>query len=373
MQQFFHSVEQLGTILSDQDHKNILLVTGSHSYEQSGANTMLEPLFRKHNVARFKSVRSNPKLDEIEPAIQLYRNLKPDIVIAVGGGSVIDTAKAARLLAAQDNPIKKVIKDNTMNHAPESLFIAIPTTAGSGAESTHFAVIYIGKDKYSPAHANAIPNVVILDPRLTYSLPPHTTAATGMDAIAQAIEALWSVKSTEISRSLSQQALGKLLPNIERAVLDPTPASRQAMLEGANFAGQAINIALTTAPHAISYGLTTNCGLDHGEAVSLTLPQFMIFNASLDEADCQDTRGVKFVDGQISAIVKTLGATDIIAASKKIDQLANTIGLRRTLQTNEPKQIIAMLSRTVNEDRLKNNPRIVTQDDMHSILARVIR
>ncbi len=373
MQQFLHTIEQLSIIFADSNHQKVLLVTGNYSYEESGAKAAVDKLLRKHTVVTFNSLTPNPKLDEIKTLVQRYRDLNPDVVVAVGGGSVIDAAKAARLLAYQHGISEDLIKSNDIKSDPQSMFIAIPTTAGSGAESTHFAVIYVGKEKYSLAHPKALPDTVVLDPRLTASLSSHTTASTGMDAIAQAIEAYWSVKSTEASRSLCKRALALLLPTIERAVADPTIASRQAMLYGANLAGQAINTAFTTAPHALSYGFTMNFNIDHGEAVALTLPAFMRFNGSVTEHDCQDPRGTVFVSDRINEIAEILDAADITAASKKIEDLIHAIGLSRAIKLSNPKGAVETLTYAVNNDRLKNNPRIVARSDIQMILGQVIK
>lgn len=372
MQKFLDTSDGLGKILDNHKTRNILLVTGAHSYEQTGASRKLEPLLRNYNVARFIAA-TNPKIGEIEQAVLLSRNHHADTIIAVGGGSVIDTAKAAHVLTPQEGNLEEIVKNNAAPKDPEALFIAIPTTAGSGAESTHFAVIYINKQKYSLSHPQALANIVVLDSSLTYSLPPHVTATTGMDAIAQAIEAYWSIKSTDKSRSCSRRALEKLLPNLEKSVHDPTPASRKAVLEGANLAGQAINIAMTTGPHAISYGFTANYNLAHGEAVSLTLPLFMVFNSRVTEKNCQDPRGISFAKARIDEIVKMLGEPSATKASKKLEILATSIGLQRTLKAQDPLHAKALLSRSVGKDRLRNNPRLIASNDIKAILEKVVR
>lgn len=359
MQQVLDRLEQLDETLKHHGTKSILLVTSEHSAERSG----LEKLLTQYSVIHLKA-RSNPNIHTIERAITLCRQHAVDTVLAVGGGSAIDTAKAARMLVGVEGSAVEIVKENLSLKSPLTLFIAVPTTAGSGAEATHFAVVYIDEKKYSLSHQRALPDVVVLDPRLTYCLPPHITATSGIDAVAQAIEAYWSVRSTEKSRNYSKAALEKLLPNLDRSVHNPTPTSRRAMLEGAHLAGQAINIAQTTGPHALSYGFTSLYGVDHGEAVSLTLPQFLRFNSALNDNNCQDERGSEFVKDRIGEITKLLGATTVDEAARKVADLAASIGLMHTVQTDD----LSTLVETVNLDRLKNNPRLMTPNDIRSIL-----
>ena len=370
MQKFFNNIEDLEKILNDSE--KVFLVSGNNSYIDSGAKKFLEPILKKRKVVYFKKTSSNPTLEEIKKATKLYKEQKCDYILAIGGGSVIDTAKAVFILSAQkDNPETAVKSNNTPDQL-KGKFIAVPTTAGSGAESTHFAVIYMNGQKYSLAHKKALANIVILDSRLTYSLPPHTTATSGMDAITQAVESYWSIQSTELSRGLSKKALEKLLPNIEDAVLKPTPESRSAMLNGANLAGQAINIAKTTACHALSYGLTINYRIPHGHAVALTLPYFIEFNTNITNEDCQDNRGVEFVRARMQELLQMLEVVNPTAAKNKIELLMDKIGLERKLtDINIGQNEVELLIKGVNKERIKNNPRALTQHNIGTILADV--
>lgn len=371
MQKFLNSLNQMEVVLKSSGATNILLLTGVHSYAQTGADKILKPLLHNYNVVRFQTT-PNPDYSDIEKAVEAYKEHRADTIIAIGGGSTIDVAKATLILSPQTDQSEKIVKNNDVTKDPEALFIAIPTTAGSGAESTHFAVIYINKFKYSLSHPLALANYVVLDPVLTYSMPAHITASTGMDAIAQAIEAYWSIKSTEESCTFSRRALKKLIPNIEHAVHNPTPESRKAMLEGANLAGQAINIAQTTASHALSYGFTANYKIDHGEAVNLTLPFFMLFNSAVNENNCQDPRGSTFVKDRINEIAQLFGEPSIVKAIQKLKTLTKSIGLRNSLEIKETQQALKVLTESISINRLENNPRLVTSNDIYTALNSVV-
>src|SRR5690606_25840825 len=136
--------------------------------------------------------------------------------------------------------------------------LAVPTTAGTGSEATHFAVVYIDGVKHSLAHPLLRPDLVILDPLLTYAMPPGLTAATGLDALSQGIEALWAVGATTKSVGYAARAVELAAGALETAVIAPDRTARRAMMEAAHASGLAIDISKTTAPHALSYAISTD-------------------------------------------------------------------------------------------------------------------
>lgn len=372
MQKFFYKIDSLQKLLKEHGDSNLFLITGKKSYATSGAKLMLKTSLRNCNITHFDKVIPNPDIDVVKLAVDAYRCSRSSLILAVGGGSVMDVAKATRTLAAQNTPLEEVVISNRVEKAPNGLLIAVPTTAGSGAESTHFAAIYINQRKYSLSHKQALPDVVILDPRLTYSLPPEITAISGMDAIAQAIESYWSTQSTALSRRFSHEALQKLLPNIEKAVLEPNPEVRLAMLEGANLAGRAINIAKTTACHALSYGFTALYGVSHGQAVSFTLPSFIAFNADITTENCQDLRGAEFVHARMAELYKLLGAKDGSSAKRQIEKLIDLVGLSRKFSLADASGTTTVLIDSIDPDRLKNNPRKVSKRDAQAIFELIL-
>lgn len=365
MQQFLKEVDGLRRVLSSKDR--IFLVTGRKSYEVSGAFVLLGPLLKAKYVERFDDFSPNPKIKDIEKGLAAYRQSNCDVIVAVGGGSVIDMAKSIYMLAPQTLTPTVVVIENKIDEPLEGSLIAIPTTAGSGSESTHFSVVYVNKQKYSLAHPDALPQAVVLDPRLVASMPSELAAISGMDAIAQAIESLWSVRSTKESRSYSRQALEKLLPNIVSAVTIGDSDSRVAMQEGANLAGRAINIAQTTAPHAVSYGMTAHYGIPHGQAVSLTLPLFIRFNAETTVGDCQDSRGLKFVRERLQELTALLNAADTDVAKATVERLIDSVGIVKKsvkFDTN-------LLLEALNDSRLANNPRKINREQIRELLVAV--
>ena len=227
------------------------------SYSVCGAEEKIRAVLQGKRHVVFDDFEVNPKLEDAIKGFEIFRNGKCDFVIGIGGGSVLDMAKAVSILNSQPETPLRCVKDSSILKDKKIKSALIPTTAGTGSESTHFAVVYIDKTKHSLAHDSLLADYVILDPVFTEALPSYITACTGMDALCQAIESFWSVQSTEESRKYSQKALELILPNIVRAANRPDRNLRKEMLLGSNFSGRAINIAETTAAHSISYPFTS--------------------------------------------------------------------------------------------------------------------
>lgn len=305
--------QELLAILQKEKPETIFLVYGKSSFEASGAKIICDKVLLDYKVVSFSEFSPNPKKQEIDSGIEVYKKQKIDLVIAIGGGSTMDVAKAINGICSEGKvPL-----------------IAIPTTAGSGSEATHFAVFYDGKEKVSFAHDYILPTYVILDAQLTMSLPAYVTATTGLDALCQAIESEWARGATEESKQYAQEAKKLILPNIEKAVNNPDIESRKAMLEGANLAGRAINISKTTACHAMAYALTTDFGIAHGHAVALTMPQMLIFNND-------DKKGSE----EFTELMKKLGLkTKLIEfgiTESDISALANQVSVERAANNPLP-------------------------------------
>ena len=368
------SIEKLKEIFEYEHAKKILLVTEKNAYEKSGAQEKTQPLLAEYEVETFSEITSNPTIEQIEQGVQVLQQFQPDLVLAVGGGSVVDTAKALNVLATQQGEPSSYVKGEDVIEKSGKPLVVIPTTSGTGAEATHFAVVYIEKTKYSLAHPFILPTYVLVDPQFTFSLPPRVTASTGMDALSQAIEAYWSVNSTEKSKQYSTGAIQLVLDNIERAVKDPDEVSRVGMARAAHLSGKAINIAQTTACHAISYPITSYFDVPHGHAVVLTLPQMTVFNSEVQEEDCIDKRGVKYVQETMQSLIELLGVKNVMEAHDKLQGIVESVGLEITLsslgiQNEQDRNTI--LTNGFNPGRMKNNPRQVTEDVLRSMLEKI--
>ncbi len=369
------SITFLKEILERENPSKIFLVRGKQAYVSSGVQKKLEPFLFDYEVVHFSDFSVNPRIEDVEKGIELYKKEKCDFVIAVGGGSVIDMAKSINVLSVQpEEPPKYILKELPIEMKGNPL-IAIPTTSGTGTEATQFAVVYIGKKKYSLAHKEILlPSYVILDPSLTSSLPAKVTASTAMDALAQAIEAHWSVHSTRESKIFSRGAISLILDNVHAAVNSPTEEARIAMMKGSNLAGKAINIAKTTACHAVSYPITSYFNIPHGHAVALTLGEMFVFNAQIVEDQCSDKRGVGYVKDTMYELIQLFKVETAQEVRIRIEQLMDSIQLERNLSklhiTTED-HFNLIIQNGFNPERVKNNPRLLTEQNLRSMLTRI--
>jgi alcohol dehydrogenase class IV len=218
-----------------------------------------------------------------------------------------------------------------------------------------------------------MPDVAVVDWRLTESVPPKITAETGLDALTQAIESIWCIRSTTESIVYSVEALSLILNNLEMAVHAPTPDARAAMSRAAHLAGKAINITKTTAPHAISYKITHDFGIAHGHAVALTLGSVLTFNADVTVEDVTDARGVEHVRKMIDLILAKLGCKHVQDGRARIAELMESIGCAARLSELEitGHQTLKSIAESVNLDRLQNNPRKMTTVQLLQLLESI--
>ena len=370
----YNSYKKISNILDKYSPKKIFLVTGKKSYILSGAKKILSKFINEYEHIRFYDFEINPKIKDIKRGIDLFNKEKCDYVIGIGGGSVMDMAKSISLLATQKGDLEEFVKGKFPLKKREILSIMIPTTAGTGSESTHFSVIYINKTKYSLAHHSLLPDFVILDPVFTENLPPYITACTSMDALCQTIESFWSTNSTEESRTYSKQAIKLIMPNIIKNVNNPDMASREKMLIASNLAGKAINIAKTTAAHSVSYPLTSYFNIPHGHAVALTLPYFIEFNYDISLENLQDNRGIKFVKDKMSELFTILQVKTANKARDKIINIMKKINLETRLSKLgiNRNSIDIIIENDFNLQRMKNNPKLVYEKDLRILIDRAI-
>ena len=370
----YNSYKKIYDILEEFSPKKIFLITGKKSYFLSGAKNLLSKFINKYNYFRFYDFEINPKLKDLINGKNIFNREKCDIIIGVGGGSVMDIAKSISILATEKGDLEEFIKGEIPLKKRQVPSIMIPTTAGTGSESTHFSVIYINKIKYSLAHYSLLPDLVILDPLFTKNLPPYITACTSMDALCQAIESFWSINSTEESRSYSKQAIELVMSYIIKNVNNPDMISRRKMLIASNLAGKAINIAKTTASHSVSYSITSYFNIPHGHAVALTLPYFILFNSDISLCNLQDSRGIKFVKDRMNKLFDILEVKTADKAKNKIINIMKDINLETKLSKLgiNLNNIDIIIKNGFNPQRVKNNPRLVTEKDLRNLLEKII-
>ena len=352
------SLLKLFDLLQKQAYKHIFLVRGKKSYALCGAKKIVDDWFSASDchIVEFFDFDENPKYKDIQKGLTLLQSSKAEAIIAIGGGSVLDMAKLIRFSHSYSGDLtgSKFTKE-------KDLFplYAVPTTAGTGCETTHFAVMYKNKVKYSVAHTDILPEVAIVYPSFTYSNTPYLTACTGFDALAQAIEAYWNVNATVESDKYALKAIELLWPNLPVVVNSPDKKSRDAVSAGSYWAGKAINITKTTAPHAMSYGFTSFYGLPHGHAVALSFPYFFTLNVS-ETSLVKENIDLRVYWLKIDRLKKILDSSNQLDIFIMLKKYINSIGL--TNQALVGKIDKAEILSSINHDRIVNNPINITKD-----------
>ena len=360
-----NAIESLSGIILKHSPAKIFLVTGGKSFEASGAKSKLDEIIEGIESYRHFGFEENPKFHELLTGAEKLKKFNPDMIIAIGGGSVLDTAKIISILPVNEAKAIDVITGKSAVDSSTKPVVLIPTTSGSGSEATHFAVAYINDKKYSVADQSLLPDYTILDSSLTYSTSPYQTAVSGMDALCQAIESYWAKGSTNESKEYAKEAINLVISNIRNAVNHSDIKARGYMMIGSNLAGKAINISKTTAPHALSYAITTKFGIPHGHAVAMILPHFFNLNFS-----CKD------VDNRImTEVFSFMNCSSPENAKEYFQKIMSDIGLQTNIfkdDFNVSTDIVQELADAVNLERLKNHVYLPSKEDILTVLSSII-
>lgn len=310
----------------------------------------------------FDQFTPNPLYEDVVKGVKCFRENGCDGILAIGGGSAIDVAKCIKLYSRMDKSVLYLDQEYKEN---DVLLIAIPTTSGTGSESTRYAVIYYDGKKQSVTHESIVPKYAILDYRNLITLPAYQKKCTMMDALCQSIESWWSVNATEESRGYSKKALSMILENMD-GYMENTDQGNENMMIAANYAGRAICISQTTAAHAMSYKLTSLYKVPHGRAAFICLPKVWQYMWNhMEDAVTEWDLGEIF-DG----IARGMGCTDVPAAIEKINVF------NKKYFENEPvvfdEKDIDLLVKSVNPTRLGNNPVPLSEDALHELYSMII-
>ena len=355
------SLEKIDELLDFYQPNKILLVTGRASYVACGAANILDPYFVSHDVLRSSDFEANPKIEDAIRGMKLAQEAGADMILAVGGGSVIDMGKLINAFLTAPDKVDGLVRGTVQMNSPGVDFLAVPTTAGPGSEATHFAVVYIGHEKYSLASPHLLPTATVLDGRLVSSCGPYQLACNGLDGLAQAIESAWSANSTDESLTHSFEAIEKIMLYLPTAVAgNANEQVYQELIFATNLAGLAINVSKTTAAHAWSYGFTSHHDIPHGHAVWLTLPEIVGMHGLAAESGqgVSHPRGVSYLRDTMDRLLPLLGVKTAIDAPKVLREFMERIGVEPMMEScgaNTPNQR-RFLSEQVNAQRMSNNP-----------------
>lgn len=268
------NINELSKVFKKEKIKSILIVTDK-GIVKSGLVYMLLKVLKdcKVNFTIYDKTKQNPTVDNVEEALVLYKENNCDGIISIGGGSSIDCAKVIGARIVYPNKTIRQMKGILKINRKLPPLIVIPTTAGTGSEATLAAVITDKNEKYALMSFPLIPHYALLDASVTYSLPSHLTATTGMDALCHAIESYIGRSTTKETRESAMQATKMIFENIEIAYNEPNNyQARNNMLKASYKAGLAFSKSYVGYIHALAHALGGKYGTPHGLANAIIMP-----------------------------------------------------------------------------------------------------
>lgn len=328
-------------------------------------------------AAVFDDVPADSSVETVRAAAALYRARQCDAIVAVGGGSVMDTAKAANILVSEggdDLHVYAGAHNLTRRLRP---LLVIPTTSGTGSETTMVAVISDTERGVKVPFTSRVlmPDAAILDPRMTLALPPYITAMTAMDAMTHAVEAYIGLSANPLSDAYATAAIRKIAENLPRVMEHPNDANaRLELAQASTLAGVAFSNSMVGVVHSLGHSLGAVCHLPHGVCMNLFLPYGLSFNASVVGERIGELL-LPLVGPRFYAATPDAQRPDkvVTALHHLRDQLWQHCQLPRTLQETgkvRRDQLQRVAELTVDDGSVIYNPREVTVADALELLER---
>ncbi|HIQ33737.1 MULTISPECIES: iron-containing alcohol dehydrogenase [Acinetobacter] len=347
------------------------------------ANGLLNPIEAAFSTtdavigAIFDDVPPDSSLEVVRQAAELYRKQKCDAIIAIGGGSVIDTSKATNILVSEGGD--DLLQYSGAHNLPKPLkpFFVIPTTSGTGSEATMVAVVSDTQKNVKLAFASyyLMPHAAILDPRMTQTLPPHLTAMTGMDALTHCVEAYTCLAANPLSDAYASAGIKKISENLFKVLDNPSDAQgRLELAQASTMAGIAFSNSMVGLVHSLGHALGAVAHLPHGLCMNLFLPYVLEYNKEIN-------------GDKIGELLLPLAGADIYAqtpanlrAEKAIatiltmrDRLFSLTKLPRTLRETgkiTEAQLDEVAEKALNDGSIIYNPKEANLDDLKAILKK---
>lgn len=339
----------------------VILVTDSALAEFDMTKQTLASL--GPDAVLFAEVEPNPTVSAVDRLAALIRETSRDVVVAIGGGSSLDCAKAACSVALQGHPTRSYHSEVAKLDGRNLPLIAMPTTAGTGSEVTPISVLDDPEKgiKAPMAHDNFFPKVALIDPELTLTLPRYVTACTGLDALAHAIEGYWSKNHQPICDVLALEAARLAVSSLPRVLADGSDiAARESMCRAAVLAGMAFQLPKNAAVHACSFPLSSKYHQPHGAACAMTLDHFIRFNAP-----AMGSRG--------AALARAVGLESMEALGDVVHDMKLQAGLpTRLSEIGVTGSAIDDLVESSFHPLMNNNPRGITPGELKSLYIEML-
>ena len=361
-----NSKEDIKKFINDNSFKKIFVLCGKKSFVTSGAEELFKNKANNKDIKLFYKNSELPIFEELIEIINNIKNFKPDLILAIGGGAVIDYAKIANVVDVRSD-LANLIENYSYPFKEKYTKLAvIPTTAGSGAEVTSNAVIYVDGIKHSFESELLMPDNYFLIPEFLITAPNKIKASAGFDSIAQALESLISKKSNDQSVEYALKSLRISTKSYIPFLNNPNLKNAAEMSIAANLAGKAISISKTTVPHAASYPFTSLFNISHGHAVSLFFEKFFNFNyKNLKSSETSFDLNKRF-----DLIFTQLEVNNINEFNLKISKIKKQAKLEDDLvKLNiDVKQNSEKIFKGINLLRLGNNPIKINKKDVYKII-----
>jgi acetaldehyde dehydrogenase/alcohol dehydrogenase len=372
----------------------VLVVTDADT-EARGAVDEVRRHLGPAGVRVFSDLHPEPTEDEIRAGVQVLDQSRADLVIAVGGGSVIDAAKAIRLfhehphLSLRELALpfldarKRVAQYPQIAHRVR--LVAVPTTAGTGSEVSPAAVLTVGGRKVTLVDYSLVPDMAVVEPRLTLSMPPALTADTGVDALTHALEAYVSIFASPFTDAFCLQAIHLILAALPRAWADGADLqARTDMANAATIAGLAFSNAFVGVNHSLAHAVGARFGIAHGRANALFLPHVLRYNAAIPTKFMPAPGYSAYVApekyAQIAWVLGLGGHSEEIARERlfaRVDELLQAVGMPRTVADLgiDPEEFRAAIDELAmaafRDPSLRTNPRMPLVLELRELLAAV--
>ena len=362
------------SVLNEISARSVLLVT-DQAMVKFGLAERVTALLRQRGIAwqMWDDVVADPDIATVVRGMKLMDNHYPDLVIALGGGSVIDAAKAVIFSLAQTRPLAD---------RPRPCFVAIPTTSGTGSEVTAFSVVKANAEKLVLVDASLLPDIAILDPALVASVPPAITADTGMDVLCHALEAYVSRAASDFSDALAEkvvQQVFRYLPTCWRS--GDNLQAREKMHNASCMAGLAFNSAGLGLNHGMAHAIGAKLHIAHGRINAMLLPHIITFNADLGRirngeyalAAKKYQRMAKVLD--LPAPSVRLGVTNLL---REVERLNRTLKIPASLKEwgAEPSKVKELrgeiVSAALADATTATNPRPAAAEHVEALLNKVM-
>ena len=363
-----NSIDDIINFIKDKSLKKIFVLCGKKSFATSGAEKLFKKITTDKEIKLFYKKSELPILEELIEIINNIKIFKPDLILAVGGGAVIDYAKIANVVDIREDLPDLIVNYSYPFKKKYTKLVVIPTTAGSGAEVTSNAVIYVDGIKHSFESELLIPDNFFLIPEFLISAPNKIKASAGFDAIAQALESLISRKSNDQSIEFASKSLRISINSFISFINDPNMKNATEMSIASNLAGKAISISKTTAPHAASYPFTSLFNISHGHAVSLFFERFFKFNYdNLDKSETSFDLKKRF-----DLIFNLFDVPNINVFNSKISLIKKQAFLEDDLTrlNVDIKKNSESIIKGINLLRLGNNPVKIDGKDIYNIISK---